>query len=126
MPMNKTTKNFLDLLLRVSLSGICLWYVFTIVDVEKTKNALQSADMRYIAVGGVILCVIVFVMLIRWFVFIKALDLSVKARDVTRCYFIGLFGNLFLPSAIGGDLLKVVGLCKDSSQKTACCRFSFA
>jgi uncharacterized membrane protein YbhN (UPF0104 family) len=29
----------------------------------------------------------------------------------------GLFGNVFLPTAIGGDIIKAVGLCKNSIQK---------
>ena len=35
-----------------------------------------------------------------------------------RYYFAGLFGNLFLPSTIGGDILKIYGLCRNSTQKT--------
>ena len=38
--------------------------------------------------------------------------------DVVRYFFIGLFGNLFLPTAIGGDIIKILGLCKGSAQKT--------
>jgi uncharacterized membrane protein YbhN (UPF0104 family) len=41
----------------------------------------------------------------------------VPVKSVVKHYFYGLFGNLFLPTAIGGDLIKVIGLCKDSSQK---------
>ena len=58
------------------------------------------------------------VLLARWFIFIKALEVTSSARDVVRYYFIGLFGNLFLPSTIGGDILKIYGLCRNSSQKT--------
>jgi uncharacterized membrane protein YbhN (UPF0104 family) len=45
------------------------------------------------------------------------LDLSAATKNVVLHYFYGLFGNLFLPTAIGGDLIKAVGLCKNSTQK---------
>jgi hypothetical protein len=55
--------------------------------------------------------------LLRWFVLIKALGLTVTKTNVVRSYFIGLFGNLFLPSSIGGDILKTLGLCKETPHK---------
>jgi len=37
--------------------------------------------------------------------------------DISRYFLIALFGNLFLPSSIGGDVLRIIGLCKNSNQK---------
>lgn len=110
----KTIGNFL---LRFGLSGALLYYLYTKIDVQATKEVLQTANIQYLTLAFLVFVVINFILLWRWFVFIRALDLNVSVFKVIRFFFIGLFGNLFLPSAIGGDLIKIIGLCKDSSQK---------
>lgn len=110
-------KNILNFLLRVTFSVALLWYLFTKIDLEQTADILKTADLFYIAAAALIFLAINWIILFRWYIFIKALDLSASFFQAARFFFIGLFGNLFLPSAIGGDIIKIVGLCKNSSQK---------
>lgn len=117
MSLSKNAKSLLSFLLRVGISGALLWYVFSRIDMEDTAEVLKSADLTYIFLAAGIFVFINGILLYRWFVFIKALDLLVPVKKVVEHYFYGLFGNLFLPTAIGGDLIKVIGLCKDSSEK---------
>jgi uncharacterized protein (TIRG00374 family) len=115
--MNEQVKNSLSFLARFGFSGLLLWYLFSKIDWEKTISTLKSADPLYIFFGLLIFVVINGVILFRWAIFIRALDLSVPLRTTTRYFFIGLFGNLFLPSSIGGDIIKVLGLCRETPQK---------
>ena len=117
MDLTKNIKSLLSFLVRVGFSGVLLWYVFSKIDMESTIEVLKSADLTYIFLAACIFVIINCIILCRWFIFIKALDLSIPFKSVIQHYFYGLFGNLFLPTAIGGDLIKVIGLCKDSSQK---------
>ncbi|MCB9756842.1 MAG: flippase-like domain-containing protein [Candidatus Omnitrophica bacterium] len=110
-------KNILNNLVRVGLSAVLLWWLSTKIDFVKTANVVKSADLVYIFYALVLFMVINFVLISRWFVFIKALDLKVGFGTAARYYLIGLFGNLFMPSAIGGDVIKIVGLCHGSQDK---------
>jgi len=111
------TKNILSFLARVVLSFALLFWLFKKIDIGKMINVLKTADLMYVGVALCVFLLINLILLIRWFVFIKALDLEVTFMDVVRNFFIGLFCNLFLPSAIGGDIVKTFGLCRTSSQK---------
>jgi len=115
--IKRLSKDILSFLFRFGLSACLLAYIFTKIDVQQTLETIRSADLIYIFIAGGIFFVILFIILYRWYILIRALDLSVSGWNMTRYFFIGLFGNLFLPSAIGGDLIKVIGLCKNSSQK---------
>jgi len=117
MSLSKKTKNFFSFIARIGLSVGLLWYVFSKIDIQKTVELLKSADLGYIILAAVIFMFVNVILLVRWFIFIKALDLTVSFNNVVLHFFYGLFGNLFLPSAVGGDLIKVIGLCKDSTQK---------
>jgi len=117
MSLPSKAKNVLSFVLRIGLSLGLLYYVFSKIDLQKTAEVLKSADLNYIvlAFGAFLICNVI--LLYRWRIFIKALDLTAGFINIVKHFFYGLFGNLFLPTAIGGDLLKAVGLCKNSSQK---------
>lgn len=116
--MGNTIKNILSFVFRVCLSAVLLGYIFSKIDISQTWKILQSADLGFILCAGVVYAGINVILLWRWFIFIKAMDLTVPVTEAVRYYLAGLFGNLFLPSSIGGDFLKIYGLCKNSSQKT--------
>jgi uncharacterized protein (TIRG00374 family) len=110
-------KNILNNFVRFGLSAVLLWWLSTKIDFAKTASVVKSADLVYIFYALILFAVINFILISRWFVFIKALDLKVGFSTAMRYYLIGLFGNLFMPSAIGGDVIKIVGLCHGSQDK---------
>ncbi|MFI5205535.1 MAG: YbhN family protein, partial [Candidatus Paceibacterales bacterium] len=115
--MNQKTKNILSTLFRIGLSCFLLYYLYTKIDVEKTVTVLKAADLGYILYAGIVFLIINAVLFLRWVIYIKAFELTVSIKTVARYFFIGLFGNLFLPSAIGGDFIKTIGLCLYSPHK---------
>jgi glycosyltransferase 2 family protein len=117
MSLSEKSKSALSFLLRIGLSSVLLIFIFSKIDTERTWEVLKTADLRFIYYAGLIFFVINLILLWRWFIFIRALDLSVSVWNVVRFFFIGLFGNLFMPTAIGGDFIKIIGLCKNSHQK---------
>lgn len=117
MALNDKTKNILSFLFRLALSLALLFWLLKKIDAGKMLGVLKTADLGCIGLALGIFLLINLLLLIRWFVFIKALNLDVEFRDVIRYFFIGLFCNLFLPSAIGGDIVKAFGLCRTSPQK---------
>ncbi len=117
MQLNKKTKDLFSFLGRIALSLAILYFVFTKIDLEKTGNILKTARVDFIFYAFIVFIICNIILLFRWFIFIRALDLKSPKREVVRYFFVGLFGNLFLPTAIGGDIIKILGLCKDNDQK---------
>ncbi len=110
-------KNIFSLILRIGISGILLGYIFSKIDWEETRIVLKSAQPQYILYALLVFFSIHIILVWRWWIFIRALNLSVSIGTAVRYFFIGLFGNLFLPTSIGGDIIKVLGLCRESPQK---------
>ncbi len=104
-------------LLPFVLSGVLLWWLSKKIDFAQTAEVVRSADVKYIFFAFVFFIGTNFILIFRWFVFIKALGLPVSFGKAARYSLVGLFGNLFLPSAVGGDLIKLVGLCSGSQDK---------
>jgi uncharacterized protein (TIRG00374 family) len=110
-------KNIMSFAARLVLSGLLLWFIFSKIDTSQTLDAVRAADFGYLVYAFLVFAVIHAVLLARWRMFVRALGLTARIFDLARYFFMGLFGNLFLPSAIGGDIIKIVGLCRNSSEK---------
>lgn len=115
--MKDKMKNTMSLLLRFGLSGALLYYISRQIDFEATMEVLKSADITNLVYSLLIFFFIHYLLLVRWQLFIKGLDVSVEFLNLVSHFFVGLFGNLFLPTSIGGDVLKTIGLCKSSDEK---------
>lgn len=115
--MSESFKKFLSNAIPFVLSGGLLWFLFTKIDFPHTVAVIKSADIKFILYALAFFVLINFILITRWFVFIKALELKVKFSTAVRFYLIGLLGNSILPGAIGGDLIKILGLCSGAQDK---------
>lgn len=111
MALPEKTKNLLIAVSRYLISGVLLIYLYNQIDVETTATIVKSADMGYMFLAFFIFNLINGMILIRWLIYVRALRIDASFLRLTRYFSVGLFGNLFLPSAIGGDVIKTMGLC---------------
>lgn len=112
-----TKKSPLSLILRIALSFGLLAWIFSKIDMAHTWSVIQSADLGYLSLAFIIFFFINIAILFRWYILIKALRLDAPFGDVIKWFFIGLFCNLFLPTAVGGDVVKTIGFSKVVKQK---------
>ncbi|NLE64576.1 MAG: flippase-like domain-containing protein [Elusimicrobia bacterium] len=115
--MTQKVKDLLSFALRAIISGGLLWWIFSMVNWPDTIAALREADLKLIVAAFVIHALIHLVLLWRWQLFMDALSFRAPFGQVCRYFFIGLFCNLFLPTSIGGDLIKAYGLARNAGQK---------
>lgn len=54
---------------------------------------------------------------LKWRMLINAAGAGLSFADTVRCYYYGLFGNIFLPSIVGGDVVRA-GLAARLSRST--------
>lgn len=117
--MTEKVKSFLSFFARMGLSALLLFLVFRQIEWVEVKDAFLTADMGLLAAAFAIHALLQVVILIRWIIFMRALSLKTSMWQVVRFFFIGLFCNLFLPSAIGGDLVKAYGLSRGVGDQKA-------
>ncbi len=110
-------KNVFSFFLRFGLSAILLGYLFGKLDKAKMLEVLRGADVRFLLAALAAFFAVNLFLLLRWYVLIRAIGLKVPVKSVVNCFFIGLFFNLFLPSSTGGDLVKTVGLFRETQEK---------
>ncbi|MBF0282271.1 MAG: flippase-like domain-containing protein [Zetaproteobacteria bacterium] len=112
--MKKTTLFFtLKLLLTVAL----LVVVYRFVDVAMVWQQLQATNPWLLAAAW--LCVATGYVLcgLRWSWISTGLSLEVSGMRKIKLYFLGMFASLFLPSTIGGDVLRGILLAKGEGRE---------
>lgn len=115
--MKEKMKNLGSFFLRFGISGVLLFIMFKTIDFKDIWQAIKGADLNYLFAAWIMFMVTNFIILWRWRVIMKALDLKCRRFSLVRWFFYGIFWNLFLPTSVGGDVIKGVGLSKETKHK---------
>jgi glycosyltransferase 2 family protein len=100
--------------LRVLISVIVLAIVVANVGAQNLLDALRTIDPRWFLVALAIHLLGVVIRTVRWSMLIKSLGVSVPFGRLFYLYMAGTFFNTFLPTGIGGDVVKIIDLAQDS------------
>ena len=106
--------------IRIVVSAAMLVILFTrldgddrlraIVSAHKTSTLLWFAGALAVTIVGIVISAF------RWQAVLSALELRARVRTLLRHYLAGLFVSNFLPSTIGGDVLRVSRLSASNGQ----------
>lgn len=107
-------KAFLFFLLKLALTGLCLWWAFSQVDFDHSIFTRPGAvDFRWLAAGAGLAGLSVFLNALRWWFFLRGQALEVTlARAVELTLIDGLF-SLASVSGLGGDAARIILLMRE-------------
>ena len=100
-------------------------YTYWEPDAEKGSPGLRDLLQGPIAWEWLLACllllaVIYSLQIVRWYLLVRSLNIPFKLWRAIQLSLLGLFGNTFLPGAVGGDFFRAYFLAKDSpGQRTA-------
>ena len=100
------------LLLKVCLSAVLLGLLALEMDLKKFLAVITSADVSLILLAAVVQVAITVIAVYRWRTILDNFQIHTPFWPLTKIMFIGQFFNLFLPSAIGGDVFRGYYLSK--------------
>jgi len=83
---------------------------------EQTWESLRGVQLSYLVAAFGLYLVGIAVRAYRWQILLAALGMKVPLSRLTALYFIGTFFNSFLPTGIGGDMVRVYELAKQSER----------
>ena len=107
-------------LLKVVVSLGILAYIFTrVVDIRLLWANLKEADLSYFVAGILVFFLVQGLSAYRWYLLLKPQGIEVSYWKILSFYFLGMYFNFFLPSAIGGDVFRVYYLNKETKRLSA-------
>jgi uncharacterized membrane protein YbhN (UPF0104 family) len=108
MPNQESFKSFLKLFLKLTVTGVCLWYVSHKIDWGKSFTIIQQSNLLWLFAAILLFTASKVVSSIRLNVYFNNINLKLSQSSNLKLYWLGMFYNLFLPGGIGGDAYKVI------------------
>ncbi|MFH1281840.1 MAG: lysylphosphatidylglycerol synthase transmembrane domain-containing protein [Candidatus Omnitrophota bacterium] len=111
-------KDILLLLLRVSVSILLLVVLFKInkIDLRVLINDMRFTDKRLLAVGFLFFFSGYFLGFLRWRMLLRTVGINIPLKRLVRSFAGGIFFSIFLPSTIGGDLVRAADLVEHTKK----------
>lgn len=100
------------LLLKLIVSGLCLWYVAGKIDWQESAQLLRQANAVWLVLAFACFMLSKLLSAIRLQLYFDNIGLPLLYKKSFALYWLGMFYNLFLPGGIGGDAYKVLLLRK--------------
>jgi len=104
--------NVTKLVLKIAVTSVLLYYVFSKVPFSEVKSRLLNANYWWMLAAVVFYFFSMVASAWRLLSFFKCIDLRLDPRFNFRLYLLGIFYNLLLPGGIGGDGYKIYMLHK--------------
>lgn len=118
-PQQKLSRATLRAILHYGGSALILFLLFRVLPVRQVWRTLGSLPVQLwlLALTGYLAAHCIGIVKYRLVVNLGGAELNL--RQAARCYGAGLFGSLFLPSLIGGDLLRAALAMRMGKSKAA-------
>jgi len=109
-------KKIFSALLRISISIILLIFLFKQADKKNLFEIIQHADKALLFFSGLVFFFGYILCLWRWEMLLKAAKIKLSLKRIIISFSGGIFFSLFLPSTIGGDLVRSIDLAAHTNR----------
>ena len=89
------------------VTGLCVAYILWKIDIRRTVHVLVHAQFAYFAAAVAIVVVSVWPMAWRWQKLLDAKGIHDRLGWLTRAYFVSYTAGQILPTAVGGDAVRI-------------------
>jgi hypothetical protein len=113
--MSRLFKNIFGLLLRLGVNVFAFWWIFRSVNLGSLGQILRSADPRWMAAGVLLFSISVLGCITRWSL-LAPRHPSLTWPFLADSLLVGQFFNTFLPTTVGGDVIRGYDLIKATGE----------
>ncbi len=104
-------------MIRMTISIVILIWLFSRIDIGAVFSAFSKISWPAWAGAFALYLFSQVLSSLRWFIIGRTLGFGGTFMTYIKFYFVGMYFNLFLPSAIGGDVLKAFFLARHGAGK---------
>jgi hypothetical protein len=117
-PSPSLTRRYASVAIKLAVSVVLLALLFSRIDVERLWASLRSASFGWLFVAVAIYLLVVMASVWRWHLLLDAQGVHVPTQQLGQSFLVALFFNNFLPSNIGGDVIRIRDTARPAGSKT--------
>src|SRR5262244_3652689 len=103
---------------KLAVSVALLAWLFSRVDMAALWSTARRASPLWMTIAFTIYALNVLLSVWRWWLLVEAQELDVPFKTLSASMLVALFFNNFLPSNIGGDVVRIGDTAKAAGSKT--------
>jgi uncharacterized membrane protein YbhN (UPF0104 family) len=111
-------RRYLLLAAKLAVSVFLLVILFSRIDVDRLGSSARQASFAWLAVAFAVYAVNVLAGVWRWHLLLQAQHVEMQRRTLLGSFLVALFFNNFLPSNIGGDVIRIRDSAKPAQSRT--------
>jgi uncharacterized membrane protein YbhN (UPF0104 family) len=111
-------RRVLFLVVKIGISAGLLWLLFSQTDVAEVGGRLRSMDPGWLLLGVFVYLLHLLVGAWRWRLLLDTQQVGVPISMLFRSYLVATFFNNFLPSNIGGDVVRIADTAPLTGSRT--------
>ncbi|BFP42596.1 lysylphosphatidylglycerol synthase transmembrane domain-containing protein [Flavobacteriaceae bacterium GF1] len=104
--MTEKQRKLLTTALKVVISAVLIYFIFTKIDFREVVNVLKTANPLWLIAAFLLFVLSKILNALRLNLYFHAIGVKLTQLSNLKLYVLGMFYNLFLPGGIGGDAYK--------------------
>ncbi|MEO5894706.1 MAG: lysylphosphatidylglycerol synthase transmembrane domain-containing protein [Vicinamibacterales bacterium] len=104
--------------LKAAISIVLLWLLFSRVDFAKLWSIARNASVGWLALALCLYFSMILASAWRWGLLLRAQRIALPFRTLTSSFLVATFFNNFLPSNIGGDVIRIADTAPAARSRT--------
>jgi len=117
-PRGSRARSILVALLKAAVSVALLWILFSRVDIARLWSVARHASAPWLMAALALYSGMVLVSAWRWGLLLRAQGLHFSFGSLTSSFLVATFFNNFLPSNIGGDVIRIADTAPAARSRT--------
>jgi uncharacterized membrane protein YbhN (UPF0104 family) len=113
----KSVKKYLSLIFRIIIAVLACWFLYRKIDPDQVAEAFTRLQVSTLVFAVLCFCIGLSLIGLRWWVFMRAQKIYVPFLLAIKLTFLGQFFTNFMPSAVGGDLLRAWYISKHTDKR---------
>ncbi len=119
VPTGSSIRKRLLTLLKISITVLGLIIVIRDIDFQALLAYMSEIDWAWMAVGAGLIGISLVIRTYRWHILLSGAGSKVRFSRLLSLYLIGSFFNAFLPSGLGGDVVRAAEAAQDVESSVA-------
>jgi glycosyltransferase 2 family protein len=106
------------LIVRLGVSAALLYFVLRSIDLSAFRQRVMSMDLAWVALALIVYAAQQMIGVWRWDRLLRAQHVEVEKKKLAESIWVSMFFNNFLPSNIGGDVVRITDTAPEAGSKT--------
>ena len=112
-------QNILKIIFSLGLLGYLVYRAEPARLISVLSNITEKDGVAFLVAAFLLMLLAVFFLALRWRVLLKSYGFHLKTSQLFGFYLIGMFFNNFLPTSIGGDIMRIYKLISATDDRTS-------